>query len=119
MNDYIILLLCNICLSIGTGNLDREIHLLRDAISRLSRDTRIMQGESGILKDDYTLKATKIRDIESKVKLGDRRTVSGEWKTQPVSPGKEGTDHLTCRCVGGAGYGFLFSSEFFFGQHER
>ena len=47
-----------------------------------------MQGESGILKDDYTLKATKIRDIESKVKLGDRRTVSGEWKTHPVSPGK-------------------------------
>ena len=28
-----------------------------------------------------------------------------------------GTDHLTCR-RGDGGYGFLFRSEFFFGQHE-
>ena len=88
MNDYIVLLLYNICLSIGTANVDREIHLLHDAISRLSHDTQIMQRESGLLRDDYTLTAAKIGDIESKVKLGDSGTVNEEWKAQSVSPGR-------------------------------
>jgi len=88
MNDYIVLLLCNICLSVGTANFYQEIYLLQDEISRLSHDTQIMQRESGLLRGDYTLTAAKIRDIESKVKLGDKITVDREWKAHPVSPGK-------------------------------